>query len=98
MVKIKRTVMSQYKEIVKRLGSEAEFIIVPATVPGVTFRGVYTDSRKQEAVVSWPVDRPADAQTAFAKEFCFGGEPVEEVHREIKPHNLSVINGARRDS
>lgn len=90
-IKITRQTMSSWKERVRELGPEAEFIDVPGTLPGVKYRGVYTNTFKREAIVAWPVDRSPEAQEAFAKEFCYGAEPVDEMEREVDRKGLSIV-------
>lgn len=91
-VQVKRQTMAKYRELVELLGAAAEFEdAVPATLPGVHFKGVYTDHFKNEVVVAWPIDRPPEAQDDFAKKYCLGGEPVAEMEREVKKSHLSLV-------
>lgn len=92
-VKVLRKTMKQYKDLVSSLGSHAEYIDVPSTVEGIKFRGVFLNKSKFEVVVAWPVDRPPEGQEAFKKEVCLGGEPVEEMDRNVDRKGLSVFEG-----
>lgn len=89
-IKVTRRTMKRYKEIVEDLGTRAIFTEVPATCDGVKFRGVFTDSSKTEVIVSWPVDRPKEAQEQFAKDVCLGGEPVKEFEKENDWKHLTL--------
>lgn len=92
-VKVKRVSTLKYKEIVEELGKNAEEVVVPGTIPGVQFKGVYTNHHRNEIVVKWPVDRPKEAQEAFANEYCLGGWPTEEIHRDVDKKNLYILEG-----
>ncbi len=89
-IKVTRKTMSKYKELVAKLGERAVFTEVPATCDGVKFKGVFTDHSKTEVVVSWPVDRPKEAQEQFAKDVCLGGEPVQEFEKQTDWKHLTI--------
>lgn len=92
-IKVKRVSTTKYKEILAELGKHAEEVVVPGTIPGVQFKGVYTDHLKNEIVVKWPVDRTITDQENFANEYCMGGWPTEEINKEIDKKNLYIIEG-----
>lgn len=85
--------MSKFKEIVHSRGNQAKLYDVPATIPGIQFKGVFTDATKQEIAVAWPVDRPKEAQDEFSKNICMGGEPVLEFQYKSQGAPLKLVTG-----
>lgn len=90
-VKIKLVPMPTWKEARAKMPSEPLYDI-PATIPGIMFKGFYSDLSRNEILVAWPVDRPQEAQEEFAKKICLGGWPVQEMERKVNRQGLSVIN------
>lgn len=99
-IPVKRMTIQKWKELVQRLGGSATYVDIPPTftttdseVP--VFKGVYTDHRKKEIAVAWPIDRPKEHQDEFAKEYCSGFYPVEYVERVKRESGLSLIKGSK---
>lgn len=90
-VQVKLTTMTKYRELANQRGLNAEYIEVPATSPGIKFRGIYSDSSKKEVTVAWPIDRPQEAQDEFAKDVCMGGRPVKEFEQPVDRKGLSLV-------
>lgn len=89
-VKIKRLTAKVYGELVAQLGENAEHVMIPSTVTGCSFEGVFTNAFKTEIAVPWPIDRPGHAQQVFADEHCGGGWPVSAV--EIVRRNNTTLS------
>lgn len=90
-INVKRVTKERFAKIIDDLGPKIEFIEVPATVPGVLFQGIR--STKTEALVEWPIDRPMEAQIAFAKKYLFGGQPVDWFEKKIERGHLYLLDG-----
>ena len=94
-IKIKRVTKDKYNKTKADLGPNAEIVMVPATVPGVMFQGIQTS--RTEVMVAWPIDRPPEHQIIFANENTFGGQPVEEMEKEINRNGLQLIHGTTNE-
>lgn len=90
-VKVIRCHKQKYWDLEKAMGEHAEYVRVPGTGIGLTFKGLYTDHLKQSCLVPWPVDRPEYAQRVFADENCFGNWPVDEFEKPKKHTGLSIV-------
>jgi hypothetical protein len=90
---VNKMTMADYRELVTALGDEAEYVMVPGTVPDLQFQGVYIDKAKTKIAVPWPVERPMDAQKDFADAQCGGGFPVETIIKEVNREGLYLVEG-----
>lgn len=95
IIKVERMTKTEWNLLFAKITSRSktgpETMLVPSTVEGVAFKGIY-DRATDRIAIAWPVDRPPEAQKEFAQKVTRGGEPPHFFDYKPKAPALTIAH------